>query len=411
MLLRKIKANWLYIVVFSTFCYSTIELGVLLLTLLYLIRHSLVKAPHVLVYLTLFFAYSVVVATTILGYPMSKGLQQYVLLTLYILIYYSLLSQQKANIEGLFIVYLKVAKVIGFLGFAELCIYAATHIDIFSFTLWAKTNAEAAPHIIRVHATLAEGGYYGTILSPFIAYIILYKDKFHVYKRWQLVIIFISLICSVSAIAYLTFAVCLATILYRKVGKGLLLKVVSIAALIGVIAFFASDSKENESEQGFGGLTVRFQQTATALSSLNNIYVIESLNNSSYALLANTYVATHAPLRWTGTGLGTHKLNYHAVYQSNRPLYGLNDEDGYSLFNRLLSETGILGLLVYIVFLFKYRSKQSMINTCVLFYLLGTFIRGGNYFVYGMIFYNMLYYFSYKNTKITQRLRLRNKKK
>lgn len=411
MLLRKIKANWLYIVVFSTFCYSTIELGVLLLTLLYLIRHSLVKAPHVLIYLTLFFAYSVVVATTILGYPMSKGLQQYVLLTLYILIYYSLLSQQKANIEGLFIVYLKVAKVVGLLGFIELCAYAATHIDIFSFTLWAKTNTEVASHIIRVHSTLAEGGYYGTILSPFIAYIILYKDKFHVYKRWQLVIIFISLICSVSAIAYLTFAVCLATILYRKVGKGLLLKVASIAVLIGVIAFFASDSKENESEQGFGGLTVRFQQTATALSSLNNIYVIESLNNSSYALLANTYVATHAPLRWTGTGLGTHKLNYHAVYQSNRPLYGLNDEDGYSLFNRLLSETGILGLLVYIVFLFKYRSKQSMVNTCVLFYLLGTFIRGGNYFVYGMIFYNMLYYFSYKNVKITQRLRLRNEKK
>ena len=411
MLLRKIKANWLYIVVFSTFCYNSIELGVLLLTLLYFIRHSLVRAPHVLVYLTLFFAYSVVVATTILGYPMSKGLQQYVLLTLYILIYYSLLSQQKANIEGLFIVYLKVAKVVGLLGFIELCAYAATHIDIFSFTLWAKTNTEVASHIIRVHSTLAEGGYYGTILSPFIAYIILYKDKFHVYKRWQLVIIFISLICSVSAIAYLTFAVCLATILYRKVGKGLLLKVVSIAVLIGVIAFFASDSKENESEQGFGGLTVRFQQTATALSSLNNIYVIESLNNSSYALLANTYVATHAPLRWTGTGLGTHKLNYHAVYQSNRPLYGLNDEDGYSLFNRLLSETGILGLLVYIVFLFKYRSKQSMINTCVLFYLLGTFIRGGNYFVYGMIFYNMLYYFSYKNTKITQRLRLRNEKK
>lgn len=411
MLLRKIKANWLYIVVFSTFCYSTIELGVLLLTLLYLIRHSLVKAPHVLVYLTLFFAYSVVVATSILGYPVSKGLQQYVLLTLYILIYYSFLSQQKTNIEGLFIVYLKVAKVVGLLGFIELCAYAATHIDIFSFTLWAKTNTEVASHIIRVHSTLAEGGYYGTILSPFIAYIILYKDKFHVYKRWQLVIIFISLICSVSAIAYLTFAVCLATILYRKVGKGLLLKVVSIAVLIGVVAFFASDSKENESEQGFGGLTVRFQQTATALSSLNNIYVIESLNNSSYALLANTYVATHAPLRWTGTGLGTHKLNYHAVYQSNRPLYGLNDEDGYSLFNRLLSETGILGLLVYIVFLFKCRSKQSMVNTCVLFYLLGTFIRGGNYFVYGMIFYNMLYYFSYKEAKITQRLRLRNEKK
>ena len=86
MLLRKIKANWLYILVFSTFCYSSIELVVLLLTLLYLIRHSLVKAPHVLVYLTLFFAYSVVVATTILGYPMSKGLQQYGLLTLYILI-------------------------------------------------------------------------------------------------------------------------------------------------------------------------------------------------------------------------------------------------------------------------------------------------------------------------------------
>jgi hypothetical protein len=52
-----------------------------------------------------------------------------------------------------------------------------------------------------------------------------------------------------------------------------------------------------------------------------------------------------------------------------------------------------------------------MVNTCVLFYLLGTFIRGGNYFVYGMIFYNMLYYFSYKEAKITQRLRLRNEKK
>lgn len=410
MLLRKIKAKWLYILVFSTFCYSSIELGVLLLTLLYLIRHSLVKAPHVLVYLTLFFAYSVVVATTILGYPMSKGLQQYGLLTLYILIYYSLLSQQKANIEGLFIVYLKVAKVVGLLGFIELCAYAATHIDIFSFTLWAKTNTEVASHIIRVHSTLAEGGYYGTILSPFIAYIILYKDKFHLFKRWQLVLIFTSLACSLSTIAFITVAICLFKWFYRRVNKGILFKMIGACA-IGIVIFFVSTTKQSDSEKGFSGIMLRFQQTATALSSLNNIYVIESLNNSSYALLANTYVATHAPLRWTGTGLGTHKLNYHAVYQSNRPLYGLNDEDGYSLFNRLLSETGILGLLVYIVFLFKCRSKQSMVNTCVLFYLLGTFIRGGNYFVYGMIFYNMLYYFSYKEAKITQRLRLRNEKK
>lgn len=408
-LLHKIKRNWLYIVIFSTFCYSIIELAILLITLFYLIRHSLVKVPYVLAYLTLFYVYSIVVTATILGYPLEKGLLQYVLLTLYILIYYSFLSQQKANIEGVFVVYLKVVKVIGLLGFIELCIYYVTNIDVFSFTLWANSNTEVMRRVIRVHSSLAEGGYYGTILSPFIAYIILYKDKINIYKRWQLILIFISLACSLSTIAFITIIITLFKRFYKQMSKGLLFKILGVFCL-GIIVSFASTMRKSESEKGFEGLILRFQQTAIALSSLNNIYVIESLNNSSYALLANTYVATHAPLRWTGTGLGTHKLNYHAVYQSNRPLYGLNDDDGYSLFNRLLSETGIFGLLIYIVFLFKYRDKQSMVNTCVLFYLIGTFIRGGNYFIYGMVFYNMLYYFSHKSNRIKQQLRLRETK-
>lgn len=84
----------------------------------------------------------------------------------------------------------------------------------------------------------------------------------------------------------------------------------------------------------------------------------EMLNLSSYSILSNLWVASQAPMRMTGTGLGSHELNYERVYQSDDPKYGSNKTDAYSLLIRIYSEFGYLGLFLFLFFSLNFITLQ-----------------------------------------------------
>ena len=80
----------------------------------------------------------------------------------------------------------------------------------------------------------------------------------------------------------------------------------------------------------------------------------------------------------------------------------LNVDDANSLFLRLLSETGLFGIIVFFYFLFKShllkkRDKSKylwIISNAILALFLIKLIRSGHYFVNGFFFFFWLYYFS-----------------
>lgn len=146
---------------------------------------------------------------------------------------------------------------------------------------------------------------------------------------------------------------------------------------------------------------------------------IENTDNwSTYALLSNAYVTMQSmedhPL--IGAGLGNHVYN-HEKYLSNivsktGDQYSLNKEDANSLMLRLLSETGLIGfgLIIYLLFRFKIKKRTFNNEVVEIFFLIneGVFlliilklIRDGNYAVNGFLFFLLLYYFSYKQIKLS----------
>lgn len=138
-------------------------------------------------------------------------------------------------------------------------------------------------------------------------------------------------------------------------------------------------------------------------------YKSYDINGSSFVLYNNYHVATtnimHHPL--FGTGLGSHPTAFDKYSLTN--LAGavdidFNKMDANSMFLRLMSETGLYGLSVMMLLLFKcwvFRHMTSdreiwvMSNSLVLIIIL-FLARQGHYFLNGFPFFLWLYYYTYK---------------
>ncbi|MEY3398444.1 MAG: hypothetical protein RL220_1038, partial [Bacteroidota bacterium] len=133
------------------------------------------------------------------------------------------------------------------------------------------------------------------------------------------------------------------------------------------------------------------------------------IHGSSFVLYNNYHVATENFKRNPifGTGLGSHPTAFEKYSLTN--LEGVldiefNKQDANSMALRLMSETGLYGLVFMLVFLlrcwvFKGRSSSTemwlMSNGIVLVILLYLF-RQGHYFLNGFPFFLWMFYYIWK---------------
>lgn len=143
-----------------------------------------------------------------------------------------------------------------------------------------------------------------------------------------------------------------------------------------------------------------------------------NLNSSSFALYSNYLVAVSSfqdyPL--TGTGLGTHEKNYMTRFsrffdKDFLTRYGaFNAFDANSLFLRLMSETGLMGLGMFFLFLFKFFLRKkgydipelrdyTLMNQGIFIWFVVRLVRTGNYFGNGFFLFFFIYYFSWRIVK------------
>lgn len=161
---------------------------------------------------------------------------------------------------------------------------------------------------------------------------------------------------------------------------------------------------------------IKFNQTLDAFATNSTKKEdINELNTSSFALYSNYTIAKASfmdrPL--TGTGLGTHEANYKKYFSKYFDddfviRYGVfNTADANSMFVRLMSETGLMGLGFFFVFLLKnfVRKKgynhpllrdYTLINQGILIWFVIRLVRTGNYFGNGFFLFFFIYYLSNK---------------
>lgn len=334
------------------------------------------------------------------GYSYDKFIQQFVLLLFSILGYDIFIRKYIRDIRGLFMFYVGFAKILSIVSFVQLFVYLIAGRDIFFFTL---STAES----IRVHAWLQEPGCYATFMTPAVAFI-LYEKKYRKNHRITSWCILISYLFSLSAIAYFTLLLIFVQWLYvkyKKIVRALVITGISMITVVFVCANAGTMSQDDTSfdDTLIGGISGKIKQSFVVLMFFEPKY-FERMNSSTYATMTNLWVAVNAPSRIFGTGLGTHEYNYTSVYTNKSyHLYGLNKEDAYSLFTRIFSEFGIVGVLIAVFALYKFYDAHDSMSKAILMYYASMLIRGGLYTMYGTILFAFIYYYIGRNPVVASK--------
>lgn len=135
-------------------------------------------------------------------------------------------------------------------------------------------------------------------------------------------------------------------------------------------------------------------------------------NATTFAMVTNGYVAWRAFLEspLIGNGLGTHATSYDKysvdIVSPRFFLWGLNRDDANSLFFRLMSETGALGVaaVFFLIFYFgRTKGKEfSLIRDAIIPYFVMRLVRFGAYFSMENFFFIMVYGINFLQSRQAQ---------
>ncbi len=324
--------------------------------------------------------------------------------------YYTFIAYNDFDIKKIFKMYLFAALLLGIYGVYEEFLHLnGIHI---SHTI-RKTNLG----FYRIYTIMGEPYFVAVVLIPALHFFFnsTFKNGITNNKLYALIIISIVLMAyvftfsSAGAIGLFLFVI---FYFYNKNFFSFKSWKLMLLPFILLTLYFSFGKIKDEWKE----FNIKTTQTITAFtkSSLSDKEKKE-LNSSSFALYSNFLVASSSfksfPL--TGTGLGTHENSYKKRFtmffsEDFMVRFGLfNVKDANSLFLRLMSETGLLGLSMFFIFLFKYFLRKNglrhpetksltLMNQGIFIWFLVRLVRTGNYFGNGFFLFFFIYYFSAK---------------
>lgn len=344
-----------------------------------------------------------IITINYLEYDYNFFLKQFFVILFYFIAYNTFFVINKNYLPDIFNKYLRIAGLVSILGLVQFIIFFLLQKNIFSMINGA--NSINNTNIMRVSSIITEPSNLGVLLIPANVYYILSNNMFNTKKKYifnsNFIICILCSILTFSSIVYFTLSLILiykySTIIKNKY-------IITLSIFIGIVFLFKFSivNKDNSDELNFGILNSTFYKIDQTYNSIGftNYNDLEGINGSSFASLVNLSVAFNSPNRITGTGLGTHSQNYQSMYPSSLGYVSKNENDAYSLGTRIYSEFGLIGILLFFIFLIKRLNRKSIINICSFFILVSLFIRGGNYILYGIIFFTFLY--AYSGRKIVE---------
>lgn len=360
------------------------------IAMLYINKVLMIKKNFLIIFSLLFFYSS---ATVLINkYNYFRFIQQIFLLSIFFYCYHQIIIQH--GYKTVFNNYLKLAYYVSLLGVIQFFVFLFTGKNIF-FIISRRPcyPVVVGSHILRISSILEEPSYLSAVITPAVYYYLWNHDRKNDKKRFFVLIsVFI---CTFSTVSYVVFFGMFLYYLSRKY------KILRIIIFLGMFILFFSllmghnrrleinVSKKNV----FSDIIMKVDDTVESFSDMRP-QSFELLNLSTYAWTSNLWVALNAPSRLFGTGLGTHGESYHKVYKSSFQYYGLNAYDAFSMGIRLFSEFGILGAILFLSLFLINFNKKNIVNQATFFYILTAILRGGNYFLYGVVFFITLYILS-----------------
>lgn len=326
--------------------------------------------------------------------------------------YYIIFKLANFNIRYLFDRYFYFAVLAGLFAIVEEVLHlAGVHI---------LSSFEGSFGLFRVGGLSGEPYNLAMVLIPAIFFNLLsYLSKHnntktkYIFSISQSVIILIAFFLTLSSTGYIglflsILLIAIHTGFFSFKSSRILLFPVLITGAYFLFSFLSTSDKNFERKVDEG---LWFFQTEENIS----IKDYTRFNSSSFALISNYQIAfagfKENPI--FGIGLGNYEKLYHQKFDK---LFGSDFEQRYgqsnfndanSMFLRLLAETGLWGLSIFLLFLAYFFTKEFSISSNIDFYLLGInhaisiffivrLLRCGNYISDGAFFFLFLFYYSYK---------------
>jgi hypothetical protein len=315
------------------------------------------------------------------------------------LFYYYVILDYKKDIKYLFELYLKGAWIVTILGIVQFVSYQIGFIPGYSWS-WILNKWGLIPggaFGVRVSSIFGEPTYYAVFMSgaAFVGmYCLMFKKNYYSRTRSVLVVVFYFLTYSGNATAGIAISFFLLIFNYGFLRYGIFL------IPIGLFGFKYNYDNNFEFRQRYDSVIEIFS---------TGKFVIGKTHGSSIVLYNNYNVAIESFLHnpFFGGGLGSHLTSFEKYsLTQDVPVYGfnLNSQDANSMGLRIISETGIFGVLLFLFILSKYyvfRRKEDELNwvvsNAILVIVALNILRQGHYFLNGFPFYIWLYYFNWKS--------------
>jgi hypothetical protein len=312
------------------------------------------------------------------------------------LFYHYVIQAYNFDLKKLFKYYMIGAYIISVIGIFQLASYLVGFGPGYNyrwvFNKWAYIQGGLG---IRVNSVFGEPAYYAAVIGPafFVAiYNLSVRQGLYVSKFRSLVIAFGYLLTFSS----LGIGGIFLTIILLLFNFGFV-KYALVFIPLFVFSFQYAYEKVPEFRDRYDGTTEIFG---------TGNYKSYQINGSSFVLYNNYHVATENFKRnfLFGTGLGSHPTAFDKYSLTN--LDGaveidFNKMDANSMFLRLMSETGLYGLIVMFILLFKSwvfkqrtqdRELWVMSNALAIIILL-FLARQGHYFLNGFPFFLWMFFY------------------
>lgn len=317
---------------------------------------------------------------------------------------YNVMYVFEFNCKRIFDIYLKLAFFVALHGVIDNLL----HILGIHLTPYVSTG----PLIYREYGIMGEPFYLTMALTPAVIYLLCHFKRTWATEKFKFITILLCYLVTYSSIAVfglmlgIFFSLYLNDFFNARKNKIVLAPLLLLPAIL-LINFMIDN---------VGLINARFTDTSALFFSSNvSTSDIHGTNSSTFALYSNFIISRDAftanPL--LGSGLGSHPLIFEKTFLEYFPPsylenYGnQNQQDANSKFFRLMSETGLVGLILFLwaTFGFLARKKKMItsqlkelgsINFSIFIYIILGLIRNGNYINIGFFLFFFLYYYTHK---------------
>jgi hypothetical protein len=315
-----------------------------------------------------------------------------------LLVFYYFIKFEQYDFVRIFSRYVTIAKIVAIIGFIQVLLFLVDKGELFLFFFPFESNIT-----FRFQSLTLEPSFIAYTFAPivFIAiYNVFNRKNIFFNTAWSWIFV-LAYLLTISSIAYLGLVLSMLVLYFARttvnklIFSGIALTLIGLFG-VGLYRFIPE-------------VKMRIDDTVFGISrDITNKAIYKNVNLSTYAMLSNVYVTRYAlnesPI--IGHGIGSHERIYDISMPDHmKDYYELNKSDANSLALRLLSETGLLGMVLFCLFLLLHYIRKPanpigipiwLINNGILIMIILSLVRNGNYTIHGKLLFLLLYYFTYK---------------